>query len=230
MDTGSKFEGSVPHIFVTLGASGDLARKKIYPTLWWLYRDNLLPNSTVFYGYARTKCMVADLREKCDQYMKKRNSSKKKLENRTKMIPAQVKPGERGKYEEFWKINHYVSGAYNSRRDFELLNQELLKIEKNNGANRLFYLALPPSVFEEVTVVIRETCMGEHRGWNRIIIEKPFGRDAESSARLSEHLSRLFKEEQIYRIDHYLGKEMVQNLMTLSCDSQDLYDKKLLGQ
>lgn len=196
MDTGSKFEGSVPHIFVTLGASGDLARKKIYPTLWWLYRDNLLPNYTVFYGYARTKCTVTELREKCHQYMK-------------------IKPGEEEKYEEFWKINHYVAGAYNSRRDFELLNQELLKIEKNNGANRLFYLALPPSVFEEVTVVIRETCMGEHHGWNRIIIEKPFGRDADSSARLSEHLSHLFKEDQIYRIDHYLGKEMVQNLMTL---------------
>lgn len=59
--------------------------------------------------------------------------------------------------------------------------------------------------------------MGSHRGWNRIIVEKPFGRDLQSSDRLSNHISSLFREDQIYRIDHYLGKEMVQNLMVLRC-------------
>merc|ERR1712020_252921 len=81
-------------------------------------------------------------------------------------------------------------------------------------ANRLFYLALPPSVFEHVTTQLKETCMSG-TGWNRIIVEKPFGKDSASSAKLSNHLSSLFKEEELYRIDHYLGKEMVQNLMTL---------------
>merc|ERR1712168_356491 len=83
-----------------------------------------------------------------------------------------------------------------------------------SAANRLFYLALPPSVFEHVTTQLKETCMSP-TGWNRIIVEKPFGHDSESSAVLADHLSSLFKEEQLYRIDHYLGKEMVQNLMTL---------------
>merc|ERR1712168_1210356 len=83
-----------------------------------------------------------------------------------------------------------------------------------SAANRLFYLALPPSVFEHVTTQLKETCMSP-TGWNRIIVEKPFGKDSESSAVLADHLSSLFKEEQLYRIDHYLGKEMVQNLMTL---------------
>merc|ERR1711994_125278 len=86
--------------------------------------------------------------------------------------------------------------------------------EQGCPANRLFYLALPPSVFEPVTSQIKETCMSPS-GWSRVIIEKPFGKDSASSEKLSNHLSSLFKEEELYRIDHYLGKEMVQNLMTL---------------
>lgn len=193
---GKNFEGGVPHIFVILGASGDLAKKKIYPTLWWLFRDSLLPNNTVFYGYARSKLSIAEVKEKCHQYMK-------------------VKPGEESRYEEFWTVNKYFAGNYDKRQDFEMLNQELTKSEGNaRTANRLFYLALPPSVFQPVTVHIRNTCMGE-KGWTRIIIEKPFGKDSDSSQELSDHLAKLFKEEQLYRIDHYLGKEMVQNLMSL---------------
>lgn len=110
--------------------------------MWWLFRDNLLPNGTIFYGYARTKLTVIELREKCDRYM-------------------QVKPEEQSKYEEFWRLNHYFAGSYNTRRDFELLNQEIVEYEHVPNANRLFYLALPPSVFESVTKLIKETCMGE---------------------------------------------------------------------
>ncbi|RZF33641.1 hypothetical protein LSTR_LSTR007019 [Laodelphax striatellus] len=192
---GTHFDGNMTHIFVTFGASGDLAKKKTYPTLWWLFRDNLLPTNVYFYGYARTKMSVEDLRSKCHQYMK-------------------VKPEEEERYEEFWKLNYYYPGSYDSRKDFEMFNQEISKKEPRAGANRLFYLALPPSVFEVVTVHLRNTCLST-TGWTRIIVEKPFGKDAVSSERLSEHLGSLFKEEQIYRIDHYLGKEMVQNLMTL---------------
>lgn len=193
---GTHFDGNLPHVFVTLGASGDLAKKKTYPTLWWLFRDYLLPNNICFYGYARTKMTVKELREKCHQYMK-------------------VKPEEQERYEEFWKLNHYFAGNYDARKDFELLNQEISRHEPNSGiANRLFYLALPPSVFENVTVNLKNTCLAK-RGWTRVIVEKPFGRDAQTSEALSTHLASLFKEEQIYRIDHYLGKEMVQNLMTL---------------
>lgn len=121
---------------------GDLAKKKIYPTLWWLFRDNLLPTGTIFYGYARSKLTVEELRAKCDPYM-------------------QVKPDEQSRYEEFWSANYYVAGSYDQRRDFELLNQELINFEKVPHANRLFYLALPPSVFESVTKFIKETCMGQ---------------------------------------------------------------------
>ncbi|XP_058806018.1 glucose-6-phosphate 1-dehydrogenase isoform X2 [Phymastichus coffea] len=194
---GTHFENLAPHVFVTLGASGDLAKKKIYPTLWWLFRDNLLPQATTFIGYARSRLSLKELREKCEPYMK-------------------VKPGEEERYEEFWQLNHYMAGSYDCAVDFTELNRLIEQHENGNGqfANRLFYLALPPSVFETVTVHIRHTCMAQ-KGWTRIIVEKPFGRDAATSQMLSDHLAGLFKEEQLYRIDHYLGKEMVQNLMTL---------------
>ncbi|KAK7582339.1 hypothetical protein V9T40_013784 [Parthenolecanium corni] len=189
------FEENQLHIFVILGASGDLAKKKIFPTLWCLFRDNLLPKNTVFYGYARSKLSTSQLKEQCDKYLK-------------------VKPEDKETYENFWKLNYYVAGSYDNHKDFELLNQEIRKQEVIGKSNRIFYLALPPSVFESVTRNISETCLAP-KGWTRIIIEKPFGKDAESSEKLSRHIESLFHEDQVYRIDHYLGKEMVQNLMVL---------------
>ncbi|XP_077995256.1 glucose-6-phosphate 1-dehydrogenase-like [Glandiceps talaboti] len=188
-------DSGLPHIFVVMGASGDLAKKKIYPTLWTQYKDALIPKNTTFVGYARSKLTVEDIKKKAMPYLK-------------------VKDNEKEKLDAFFKVNSYVSGAYNDKAAFENLNSELNKIEKGQKANRLFYLALPPSVFADVTTHLKATCMSQ-TGWTRVIVEKPFGKDLESSSKLSSHLSSLFKEEEIYRIDHYLGKEMVQNLMIL---------------
>ncbi|KAJ2944637.1 hypothetical protein O0L34_g3988 [Tuta absoluta] len=196
----NKCDFKYPHTFVLLGASGDLAKKKIYPTIWYLYRDNLLPENTRFVGYARTKQTIAEVREKCKKYMK-------------------VRPGDEDKLERFWELNEYVSGSYDKRVDYELLNQHVSKYEKGPVANRIFYLAVPPTVFEDVTVNIRNACVSI-KGYTRVIVEKPFGRDDVSSDKLSNHLAGLFKEEQLYRIDHYLGKEMVQNLMTIRFANQ----------
>jgi len=182
------------NVFVVFGASGDLAKKKIYPTLWALFRDKLLPKGTKVFGYARSKMTVAQLRERCVGTVK-------------------AKQGEEDLLNEFWSNNYYVAGSYDTKRDFELLAQEMGAVEKGKN-NRLFYLALPPSVFMNVTSMIKESCMSG-AGWTRVIVEKPFGKDSASSAELSDHLKKLFREEQLYRIDHYLGKEMVQNLISL---------------
>ncbi|KAF0293091.1 Glucose-6-phosphate 1-dehydrogenase [Amphibalanus amphitrite] len=187
---------SAPHVFVIMGASGDLAKKKIYPAIWWLFRDKLLPENTSIVGYARSKLEVSDIREKCDKFMK-------------------VRSEDRERYEQFWSVNQYVSGTYDDPAAFDALSEAISALETEATGNRLFYLALPPSVFGDVTCGIARHCMTTNPGWSRIIVEKPFGRDAASSAQLSAHLSSLFTESQIYRIDHYLGKEMVQNLMTL---------------
>ncbi|XP_014674832.1 PREDICTED: glucose-6-phosphate 1-dehydrogenase-like [Priapulus caudatus] len=155
----------------------------------------VLGASTCFAGYARSKLSVADVRKKADPFMKVRDDQKEKLEA-------------------FWKLNTYVAGSYDKLEDFQRLNSEIEKIEGGKPCNRLFYLALPPSVFQPVTTNLKAACMGK-RGWTRVIVEKPFGKDSDSSVQLSTHLARLFTEDQLYRIDHYLGKEMVQNLMIL---------------
>ncbi|XP_069065382.1 glucose-6-phosphate 1-dehydrogenase isoform X1 [Pleurodeles waltl] len=174
---------------------GDLAKKKIYPTLWWLFNDGLLPEDTYIVGYARSKITIEDIRKQSQPNFK-------------------VTAADQQKLDQFFDRNSYISGQYNDQTSFEKLNTHINSLPNGKIANRLFYLALPPSVYEDVTRNIRLTCMSKD-GWNRVIVEKPFGKDLDSSNKLSNHISSLFKEEQIYRIDHYLGKEMVQNLMVL---------------
>lgn len=189
-------ESNPSTVIIVLGASGDLAKKKIYPTLWMVFKNDRFPPGTRIVGYARSPLTVNDIKTKCKPFIK-------------------VKEGDAAKVDQFWAINSYVKGSYTEKEAFENLNKELLKIERGHEAgNRLFYLALPPSVFAPVTTHIKGAAMSP-TGWSRIIVEKPFGKDSDSSAELSQHLSGLFKEEEIYRIDHYLGKEMVQNLMVL---------------
>ncbi|CAG2107644.1 unnamed protein product [Medioppia subpectinata] len=189
--------GGDHNTFFVFGASGDLAKKKIYPTLWALFRDRLIPKQTVIIGYARTKLTVDELKTNISKYIKLKDDSEKE------------------KFEKFIAKNSYVSGAYDESAAFNHLNESAQQLEQGfSKVNRLFYLALPPNVFAPVTKHIKAECMSP-TGWNRVIIEKPFGHDFDSSAQLSRHLASLFKEEEIYRIDHYLGKEMVQNLMIL---------------
>ncbi|XP_071980383.1 glucose-6-phosphate 1-dehydrogenase isoform X1 [Engystomops pustulosus] len=189
------FQQTQTHIFIVVGASGDLAKKKIYPTLWWLYNDGLLPEDTYIVGFARSKLNVQDIRKQSEAYFKVSHNDAQKLDT-------------------FFKRNSYVSGQYSDEASFKALNKHLEALPNGAKANRLFYLAVPPSVYLDVTRNIRMTCMSTI-GWNRVIVEKPFGKDLESSNKLSEHISSLYQENQIYRIDHYLGKEMVQNLMVL---------------
>ncbi|XP_045166383.2 glucose-6-phosphate 1-dehydrogenase X-like isoform X1 [Mercenaria mercenaria] len=182
-----------PNVFIVIGASGDLAKKKIYPVLWALFKDELLPKETYIIGYARSKLSLEDLQSRWAPFLK-------------------VSEEEQEKYKEFVKINKYCAGQYDKTSDFSRLDKMINDV---GNCNRLFYLALPPSVYETVTLNLKATCMSKSDKWTRVIIEKPFGRDLETSEHLSNHLSSLFREEEIYRIDHYLGKEMVQNLMVL---------------
>ncbi|XP_039460069.1 glucose-6-phosphate 1-dehydrogenase isoform X1 [Oreochromis aureus] len=190
-----EFHQSDVHVFIIMGASGDLAKKKIYPTLWWLFRDGLLPEQTYFVGFARSALTVDAIRTACMPYLK-------------------VADTEADRLSTFFGRNTYVSGKYADGDSFSKLNTHIESLPGGPGANRLFYLALPPTVYHDVTKNIKHHCMST-KGWNRVIVEKPFGHDLQSSEELSTHLSSLFTEDQIYRIDHYLGKEMVQNLMVL---------------
>nr|KAF6359758.1 glucose-6-phosphate dehydrogenase [Myotis myotis] len=152
---GDAFHQSETHIFIIMGASGDLAKKKIYPTIWWLFRDGLLPENTFIVGYARSRLTVADIRKQSEPFFK-------------------ATPEEKARLEEFFARNSYVSGQYDQAASYEHLNDHINTLCQGSQANRLFYLALPPTVYEAVTKNIRETCMSQ-TGWNRIIVEEPFG-------------------------------------------------------
>jgi len=120
---------------------------------------------------------------------------------------------------EFLERCHYFRGEYNSAQAFAQLTQilhekETALVPDAQRANRIFYMAIPPSIFLDVAKALQPAGLSK-TGWNRIIVEKPFGHDLESSMTLSSAMLQLFTEDQLYRIDHYLGKEMVQNLMVL---------------
>jgi glucose-6-phosphate 1-dehydrogenase len=177
---------------VVLGASGDLAKKKTFPSLFYLYCLGLLPENFRIVGFARSKLSHAEFKS---------------------LIMKNVK-GWEDKRDVFLSKCFYLAGKYDSEESFSQMHDALKEHEKDLKGNRIFYMAIPPSVFVDVAKSIRHAAMSQ-TGWNRIVVEKPFGKDSESSSRLSKELGALFTEEQIYRIDHYLGKEMVQNMMTI---------------
>ncbi|CAJ0750172.1 7112_t:CDS:2 [Entrophospora sp. SA101] len=185
---------------IVLGASGDLAKKKTYPALFGLYRNGFLPARTCIVGYARTKLDLKTFHERISAFVKILNDE----------IRQQLS--------EFLKLCTYVSGQYDNDDDYKRLNKSIEDIErrdtKNIAKNRIFYMALPPSVFVPVATGVRNNVY-TRRGINRLIVEKPFGHDLESSRELDKALAPLWKEDETYRIDHYLGKEMVKNLLTI---------------
>eukprot|EP01063_Lacrimia_lanifica_P003677 TRINITY_DN11988_c0_g3_i1.p1 TRINITY_DN11988_c0_g3~~TRINITY_DN11988_c0_g3_i1.p1 ORF type:complete len:577 (+),score=248.23 TRINITY_DN11988_c0_g3_i1:59-1732(+) len=186
-----------PLTVVVLGASGDLAAKKTFPAMFKLFTQGLLPPSVNVIGYARS-----DLTNEA--------------------LYAKIRPGLAGgnaddpRVAAFLARVNYVKGQYTDVASFAVLDGYIKKnIEMAGPGNRLFYLALPPSTFFSASKGISTAAMAVAPAWTRVIIEKPFGRDTESSAQLTRDLSTVLDEKHIYRIDHYLGKEMVQNLITL---------------
>jgi glucose-6-phosphate 1-dehydrogenase len=140
-------------------------------------------------------------------------------ELRTKLRPFLAKTGcGASTISKFLSLCFYKQGnSYGEEKAYQELNQEISAQESKvvqavTERNRLFYFAIPPNVFEETGIAIKKSCMAEN-GWTRVIVEKPFGRDLESCEEILATLSKQFQEDQLFRIDHYLGKEMVQNLL-----------------
>ncbi|KAE8231191.1 hypothetical protein CF326_g3796 [Tilletia indica] len=187
-------------VIVVLGASGDLAKKKTYPALFNLYRLDLLPKQTSIIGYARTKMEDKDFHEKLRGFMKGTDSDEGK-----KLL------------DDFLGLCTYQPGAYDEDKEYQKLTKKMEEIEKSRAgskANRLFYMALPPSQFATVAKGIKDNCYSKD-GINRIIIEKPFGKDLKSSQEMMGKLKEIWEEHETFRIDHYLGKEMVKNLLIM---------------
>ncbi|XP_058093122.1 glucose-6-phosphate 1-dehydrogenase, chloroplastic-like isoform X2 [Magnolia sinica] len=182
-----------------VGASGDLAKKKIFPALFALYYEDCLPKHFTIFGYARSKMTDAELRNMVSKTLTCRID---KRENCSE------------KMNQFLKRCFYHSGQYDSEEHFVELDQKLKEHEAGRITNRLFYLSIPPNIFIDV-VKCAGLSASSSNGWTRVIIEKPFGRDSESSAALTRGLKQYLEEDQIFRIDHYLGKELVENISVL---------------
>eukprot|EP00927_Polykrikos_kofoidii_P084965 TRINITY_DN9112_c0_g2_i1.p1 TRINITY_DN9112_c0_g2~~TRINITY_DN9112_c0_g2_i1.p1 ORF type:complete len:543 (+),score=93.12 TRINITY_DN9112_c0_g2_i1:72-1700(+) len=180
-----------------LGASGDLAKKKTYPSLVNLFERNFLPDQVVIMGYARSEKTDAQFRDEIRPWLLKAKSSV--------VVDA------------FLSKCFYFKGAYDKSDDFNRLNETLKRLEtaanppNASTTNRLFYFAIPPSVFLSSAQSIKSSAMCN--GFTRLIVEKPFGHDLASATKLSGDLGKIFSEHCIYRIDHYLGKEIVQNIL-----------------
>jgi glucose-6-phosphate 1-dehydrogenase len=189
-----------PCALVIFGASGDLTRRKLFPAVYSLAVRNLLPERFAIVGVARTEETDAQFRAAMKEAV--RTFGRDKLD------------------EQVWQRlaagMHYVATDFASDGGENALVDLLAKLDEERGTagNRLFYLAVPP-----MAISVLADRLGHRRdewhGWTRLIVEKPFGSDRASAQRLNEEFGRFFEEHEIYRIDHYLGKETVQNLLAL---------------
>ncbi|EPY12778.1 MULTISPECIES: glucose-6-phosphate dehydrogenase [Paenibacillus] len=192
-------EGAVFYIF---GATGDLARRKLFPAIYSLYREGKLGERFAVIGLARRarthEEFRQDVRASIDEFCR---------------YPVQNDE----EWNRFAKHFEYKPLDINNVDGFRELREQSEHIEREYDipGNRLFYLALAPELFGSVSHNLRDGGMLESKGWHRLVIEKPFGYDLPSAEKLNEEIRQVFKEEEVYRIDHYLGKEMVQNIEVL---------------
>ena len=185
---------------VIFGATGDLTKRKLFPALYNLAKENFLPDNFAIVGVGRQEISSDEFRKQI-------------LEDLAKFVPN--KPDKK-LIEWFEERTHYTGGDFGVKKTFKDLQKLLKEISKQNDQprNYFFYLATPPKLFAPVTESVAEIGLTEQTdGWRRFIYEKPFGRDLDSAKELNSKLLSILDENQIYRIDHYLGKETVQNIL-----------------
>lgn len=184
---------------VIFGATGDLSRRKLMPALYRLFHQGLLPDSFSVIGFALDPLSDAEFREQTRA-----------------AIEEFVGAPDRSEWERFASTLRYVSAAFEDASAFKRLVGLLQGVERETGGHRLFYLAIPPAAIEQVVQQLNQADLVNEpaaESWSRIVVEKPFGRDLASAHELNAALGSVFDESQIFRIDHYLGKETVQNLL-----------------
>ncbi len=186
-------------VFFIFGATGDLAKRKLFPALYSLYREGKLGENFAVVGLARrprnNEQFREDVRESINEF-------------------ARYKVEQDAEWKSFAERFEYMSLDINNVESFRELKglTERLDVKYQTGGNRLFYLALAPELFGNVSTNLRKGGLLQTEGWHRLVIEKPFGYDLPSAEKLNVQLRQVFEEKDIYRIDHYLGKEMVQNI------------------
>jgi glucose-6-phosphate 1-dehydrogenase len=187
-----------PTAFIIFGVTGDLTRRKLMPAIYELALTGRLPQEFEVIGFARRdwshEILVENLNEGIHQYSKKQ-------------------PIDQALVDQMLKNATYISSDFSQSEGYTHLKKFLIERKYKNV---MYYLATPPESYEEIITQIGISGLYKNPdGWTRVVIEKPYGRDLESANRLEEVVHSVFSEEQVYRIDHYLGKETVQNIVVL---------------
>jgi glucose-6-phosphate 1-dehydrogenase len=192
-----------PSVLVLFGATGDLAHRKVIPAMYHLWRTNLLPHEFLLLAIGRRPyedaTFRAEVRKSLDQY-------------------SRVLPVDEDAWSSFSERINYHRCDFDDAAGFDALATRLDEIDQESGTrgNRLYYLATQPSQFAELVAQLGRVGLDHERhdgGWRRVVIEKPFGHDLDSAKKLNREVGKVFRESQVYRIDHYLGKETVRNLL-----------------
>lgn len=192
-----------PFHLVIFGASGDLTSRKLIPAVFHLFQQNLLPETFSVIGFARHEYNDDSFRRRLREMLEKVKSQT--LDNAA--------------WERFARHIHYHQAHYDHPAGYQALQQKIEQTARQNHtpANCLFYLATPPDTVTPVVNQLHQAGLARRDpaegGWSRLIVEKPFGRDLDTARQLNQTIKAAFQESQIYRIDHYLGKETVQNLL-----------------
>jgi glucose-6-phosphate 1-dehydrogenase len=199
----SKHRGAPPTVVVIFGASGDLTARKLIPAIYNLSVDNLLPADFHLVGYGRKEMSDDEFRKIAAKAVK--DFSRREMDDKV--------------WEKVAANTTYVAGEYDKKDDFDKLAKHIADIEKGVGSEvqSMFYISTPPSVFFPIIENLGASGLGgRYLGkphHSKVIIEKPFGKDLDSAKALNAELRSVFEEDQVYRIDHYLGKETVQDLL-----------------
>lgn len=192
-----------PTVFVILGITGDLASRKLLPALLALYSKKLLPQRFAIIGFSRRTFSREEFREF--------------IRERLNVRPGQFKEED---IKHFLDHMSYEQGMFDDTAAYARLSHKMSSIDKGWGqcSNKLFHLSVPPTLYEGILTHISRSGLNipcsDDIGWTRILIEKPFGNDIHAARQLDKLLGKLFKEEQIFRIDHYLAKEALQNIVS----------------
>jgi glucose-6-phosphate 1-dehydrogenase len=189
-----------PCIMVIFGATGDLSGRKLLPALYNLAKQRLLPA-----GFAVVGAAIDDL---TDDAFRKRAADRIREFSRTQPIDERV-------LESFLSACFYTRVDFGRLDDFRTLQRRLVELDTSRhvGGNRIFYCATPPPTYETIVEQVKAATIATGEGFHRIVIEKPFGSDLKSARELTKILQRVFHEDSVFRIDHYLGKETVQNIV-----------------
>jgi glucose-6-phosphate 1-dehydrogenase len=191
-----------PCAFVIFGAGGDLTKRLLFPALYNLAAADLLPDGFAVIGIARHDMSDAQFRDAMAAALRKFATVKISQSIADRLLERL----------------YYVRGDFNDMSTYDRLKQALARADRefHTGRNAIFYLATPPQVFATIAEHLgRAGLVRAEGGWRRIIVEKPFGTDLHSARELNAKLLSVFSENQVYRIDHYLGKETVQNIMVM---------------